>query len=221
MPETVRGADFSATDLKHEMRPPELWTPETGFRDDWSVDDRDDFVELRDEEEGLLPHPVLDPMHGPIRPITEDWVQVLTVEDVYHELVEWLDEVFDIPRGYDVYWVDLEPTGQNVAIEPHALIHLRDDQEVHVNWPTAVDSLPVAHHYKRGDHRGHEANGRINDGGIEVLSGSAYEESRSPSSAAARADEVVRGDAAPDSGQNGWDWWSVGDDEFPLDALRQ
>lgn len=214
MPEQTSA--FDAHDLKEEMRPSELWTPETGYRDDWSEDDRDDFVEPL--EDGMLPHPVLDPQHGHIHVLSDDVVQVTTDEDIYHELVEWLDEVFDIPRGYDVYWVDLNAPDKRSSVEPHALIHLRDDFETRVFWPED-DHPTLVHRYQRGPYSNTNVFAFIGDGGIRVEREEDAMAPMSPSESANEADKHHRGDDAS-LGKNGWTWWEIVGTGLELDALR-
>lgn len=204
---------FTATDLKDELRPPELFDHDEG----WYVPEEErDLPDHWDEplEPGMMPKPVLDPAHGPIRMPCSHVVQVHTDVDIYHELVEWLDEVFTVPRGYDVFWCDLSHDYGETTVEPHALIVMRDDDEVNEYDPD--DPVPLQHLYQRGDFSGEIAHAEIHDGGIVV-----NDHVMKPTKAAEVSDCNVRGDAAREKGYNGWTWWEVATPlPFNLDFLR-
>lgn len=206
---------FDAHDLKEEMRPPAIAEDDGWIRpeSEWP-DDLDDPL-----EPGMVPMPVLDPQHGEIRVLTERVVQVFTDEDIYHELVEWLDEVFEIPVDYDVYWVDIEPTDKRSNIEPHALIVLGVDDGTKVFWPE--DDAPMLHHkYQRGAYSGEVAYAFVHGGGVCVELEHSTTNPLSPTQSAERADDAVRG-ADSVSGKNGWKWWSIIGTDIDLGDLRR
>lgn len=198
---------FDGEDLRDELRPPELFD-----RDEHrylSEDERPDGLD-EPEEPGMIPMPVLDPLHGPICVVNESVVQVFTERDIYHELVEWLDEVFEIPRGYDVYWLDVSEYG----LDSHALIVLRDDETV--NEHEVDDGVKVEHRYQRGDYAGERTTAVVIGGG--VTNGGKI---TSPTEAAQIADRGIRGEDARELGYNGWTWWSVPASDVTLANLRE
>jgi len=195
---------FDGHDLRDELRPPGLFDRDTGRL----------YPDVGDNE-GFLPEPVLDAMHGRVNVVSDSVVTIATYEGLYHELVELLDDVFDVPCGYSVYWVDLSGQSESVA-----LIRLRDDETVRVHSPD--EPVSVIHHYQRGDYSGMTAVGHIRDGGVVALNREDEELTGpvTPSKAALIADGAVRGEASPESGINGWTWWTLSDGETELDSFR-
>ena len=197
---------FDGYDLREELRPSALFDREA-HRIKSESERPDDLPEP--EEPGIIPKPVLDPLHGEIRVLSETVVQVFTDHDIYHELVEWMDEVFEIPRGYDVYWLDVSDYGP----EPHALIVLREDDAVNEYLPET--GVKVEHYYQRGEYAGERTTAMAIGGG--VTNGG---KTTSPTEAAQIADRGVRGEDARDVGYNGWTWWSIVGHDLTLDTLR-
>lgn len=201
---------FDANDLKDELRHPEAWDDD----EFWYVpeDELPDHLWTEDDG-GRRDCPILDPMHGRIYTPCPHVVQVMTDRDIYHELVQWLDEVFEIPRGYDVHWLDYEYNYGDANLKPHAVIVLRDDSEVIEHGED--EGFPIRHLYKRGEHAGKMARGEIRNGRIHT-SGQTFD---SLTAAAEHADGELRSET-PD-GYNGWQWWEYANDQpFTLDYLR-
>lgn len=201
-------ARFDGYDLKDELRPPELCDDAQRRVRDGASDDR-----------GLLPRPVLDRQHGEVCVVSDRVVQVFTDEDIYHELVEWLDEVFEVPVSYTVHWNAMDISHGNSEIEPHALILLGVDDTTRT-FDVGESGPTFRHDYKRGDYAG-EANHLIvtPDGRLQVSAGEPTIAS-SLSEAAEIADQQTRGEDARSVGFNGWTWWEVPGTDVTLDDLR-
>jgi hypothetical protein len=76
----------------------------------------------------------------------------------------------------------------------------------------------VRHQYQRGNYSGNEVEARVVDGHVEYDG----EKFTSPSPAARKADQSVRGEDAASS-LNGWDWWEYKNENgrwVPIDRLR-
>lgn len=212
---------FDGHDLRDVLRPSDAWdTTDDTTSFGWyrQLTDIDEEHIAMDAGKEYCTLPVLDPGHGEVRVLNDDVVQVFTDEDIYHELVEMLERVFEIPVGYDVNWVDMRE-GRN-APGSFALIRLRRDGEVHAM--SRDEPLTLVHEYKRGDYAGKSIYAMIQDGGVVPLTalGEILGDADTPTGAATTADEAVRGDDSIDVGINGWNWWRIEDSPFPLSLLR-